>query len=102
MKVIKEHRAEIALSSLNEKEQGQLNRVLKKIESFSLQDFFEFPKEELISGSNETLYVLKGNQNLRIIVTLNKEPNANTYICIVEDIFTYQRLEKFPIFKQAA
>jgi hypothetical protein len=101
MKVTKEHRAEIALSSLNEKEQGQLNRVLKKLESLSLQDFFKLPKKKLTSVSNETLYVLKGNPKLRIIITLNEDANFDT-TCTVEDIFDYQRLEQFPIFKQVA
>jgi hypothetical protein len=45
--------------------------------------------------------VLKGNPKLRIIITLNEDANFDT-TCTVEDIFDYQRLEQFPIFKQVA
>jgi site-specific DNA-adenine methylase len=100
MNVIMQRRAVIALSSLDKKEQEELNRVLKKLEDFSLKEFIDSPlKKEFTSKFfNEKLYVVEGNSNFKIIVSLNEEEKT----CTVEDIFSYQRLESFPVFKQAA
>jgi len=95
-----QRRAEIALSSLDKKEQEELNRVLKKLEAFSLEEFIDSPlKKEFTSKFfNERIYVVEGNSNFKIIVSLNKgEKN-----CTIEDIFSCQRLESFPVLKQAA
>lgn len=97
MNITMQRRAEIAFDLLDAMEQKKLQRALDKLDNFSAYDFFHSNNiHKLHSFSGENLYSLKGSQNLRILLSVDKENNEK---CIVEDIFTVEKLKNLPVFK---
>ena len=92
MQVTINRRAEIALRSLSQKEQEQISRAIDDLRAMSQKDFYKHDKlkkhYKLISLAGEELYIFRGNQSIRLVLS------ATDDACIVEEILDHNRLKR--------
>ena len=87
MQLVLQRRAEVSFRSLSPAEQKQLSRALDEIRATVPKEFYRHPKlSRLVKASGGELYAYKGNQDLRLILSVD----ADT--CTVEDVVNHDRL----------
>jgi len=90
MNITLHRRAEIAFRLLDTKEQQQLSKAFEKLITAN-EDFVKTKLRKLPTKSTTSLYSYRGNNKLRLIVSMND----NTWV--VEDIIDHDRLKQLPI-----
>ncbi len=89
MDIIIQRRAEIALRSLEQNEQKQILKALAQIESVEPKDLSKVPNlMKLPKRLGENLYWYRGNQRLRLILSIQEN------VCTVEDIIAHDKLDR--------
>jgi len=89
MRITVKRRAEVALRSLSQREQGQLSRAINELTATSQEDFYHHAKlRKLISANGENLYTFRGNQSLRMVLSATDDS------CTIEDILDHDRLKQ--------
>lgn len=89
MDIVIQGRAEIALRSLKQNERKQILQALERIRLAKLQDLWQIPDlKKLREKSDNNLYVYRGNQQLRLVLSFQEN------ICTVEDIMAHDKLNK--------
>lgn len=95
MNITFQHRAEIALRSLEPMEKEQINKVIKLLIKFNSKEALNSNKIHKLSRANELtkegLYSYRANNRLRLIMSVNNDD------CVIEDIVDCERLNKFSL-----
>ena len=88
MKIVIQRRAKIALRSLQQSEKKQIANALAQIEIIQPKDVFKITKIKKINAFDKNLYIYRGNQRLRLVLSIQDD------ICIVEDILDHDKLNR--------
>ena len=89
MNLSMQSRAEIALRSLEKTEQNQVKRALSEISTFTLAELSQSSKFRILHvTSGEKLYIYRGNQKLRLVLSVDSDR------CMVEDIVDHDRVDR--------
>lgn len=82
-------RAKIALRSLHQNEQQQIEKALEQLRPFQFQDIDKIERlKRLPNDLNKNLYTYPGNHELRLILSIKNN------VCVVEDILAYDKLDR--------
>lgn len=90
MEIVIEHRAEIALRSLNRNERKQISAALKKISAVTLNKLSQIPNLHKFNAL-EKLYeyrISTGNQRLSLVCSFEIGK------CIIEDVVAQDKLKR--------
>ncbi len=93
MNITFHRRAEIALRSLDLKEQQQITQVVKKLIAVNNpnENFVKTKLHKLATKSPMSLYSYRGNNRLKLIISIDNNE------WVVEDIIDRDRFEQLPI-----
>jgi len=90
MQLLIHRRAEIALRSLQQTEQGQIGRALEKLSDLDKASLHTSPKFHRIASlmSGKKLFIFEGNKKLLLVLSFDEDT------CVIEDIVDHDRLKK--------
>ena len=88
IKIVIQRRAKIALRSLQQSEKKQITNALAQIEIIQPKNLFKMTKLNKINSFGKDLYIYRGNQRLRLVLSIQDD------VCIVEDILDHDKLNR--------